>query len=349
MSTPSYIFVVDTRNETGLGHQRRCISIADALLIKQPDALIRFVAVGASTSLFVSVNPTLDLTTLPTDVVIDNPLGLMSNIRGGIVFIIDHYLLNNKEWLGRLSLLCPTALVFSFDDNEEGAAWPVYGLLRIGVSAKKDDLSEEVINNSAIGAEFFPIRSDADPAKIKNKGHDKIGNRMLITLGGSDQEKYTERVIRALAEIPNALSFDIVFGPTADPMRAKAIIPDERFTLHSAPANFLDLMRSAFLAVCGGGNTCYEFMHFGVPVSVLALAKNQYGTCEAIQRKGYGHFLGYIEKMSDHDLTNQIKTFISNSIKYRAMAEQSRRLIDGRGAERLVTKITTRITSYFPD
>jgi spore coat polysaccharide biosynthesis predicted glycosyltransferase SpsG len=349
MSTPSYIFVVDTRDETGLGHQGRCISISDALLIQQPDALIRFVAVGASTSLFVSVNPALDLTRLPTDVVIDNPLSLMSNIMGNTVFIIDHYILNNKEWLGRLRLLCPTALVYSFDDNEEGATWPVYGLLRIGVSAKKDDLSEEVINNSAIGVEFFPIRSDADPAKYKNRIYGKIGNRMLVTLGGSDQEKYTERVVRALAGIPNALNFDIVFGPTADSKRAKAIIPDERFMLHNAPANFLDLMRTAFLAICGGGNTCYEFMHFGVPMSVLALAKNQYGTCEAIQRKGYGHFLGYIEKMSDHDLTNQIKTFISNSIKYRAMAEKSRRLIDGRGAERLAKKITASIASNFTD
>ncbi len=352
MSTPSYNFVLDARNEMGLGHLRRCVSIAEALLIQQPCALIRLVAVGASRPLPIAIDPDLTSCFLPTDEVFKDPSCLLKKgFSSNVVFIIDHYVLNSDKWLGRLRLSYPTAPVFSFDDSELGRTWPVLGLFRLGIGAKKDDLEDGATEFSAIGSEFLPIRSDLKC--VFDNSDQRVGDetrpRVIVILGGSDPEKYTERVVEALAKIVTSVDFDVVFGPGADPMRAKAIVPDEHFTFHYAPANFLDLMCSASLAVCGGGNTCYEFLHIGVPVAILALAENQYATCEALHAQGFGHFLGYAEKLSDQDLFARIETFISKSSEYRAMAEKGRSLIDGKGAERLATNITKSVTSYFTD
>jgi UDP-2,4-diacetamido-2,4,6-trideoxy-beta-L-altropyranose hydrolase len=150
-----------------------------------------------------------------------------------------------------------------------------------------------------------------------------------------------------LAKTSSSVDFDVVFGPGAEPLRATVPVPDKRFTFHYSPDNFIDLMRSASLAVCGGGNTCYEFLYLGVPVAVLALAENQYATCEAVHAQGCGHFLGYMEKMSDQDLLAGIETFISKTSTHTAMAEKGKILIDGKGAERLATNIIKSITAYF--
>jgi spore coat polysaccharide biosynthesis predicted glycosyltransferase SpsG len=350
MFTPSYIFVLDFRNEMGIGHLRRCVSTAEALLVEQPGSLIRLIAVGASNSLPFSIDPSLNLCFLPTEEVFKDPSCLLTQGFGSnIVFIIDHYELNSDKWLDRLRLSYPTAPVFSFDDSVLGGTWPVLGVLRLGIEAKKDDLEDKVQDFSAIGSEFLPIRNDLQNLVDNNalRFDDETGQRMMVILGGSDPEKYTERVVEALAKTATPINFDVVFGSGADPMRATVAAPDKRFTFHYSPENFIDLMYSASLAVCGGGNTCYEFLYLGVPVAVLALAENQYPTCEAVHAQGCGHFLGYMEKLSDQDLFARLETFISKTKTHKAMAEKGKRLIDGKGAERLAINIIKSITSYF--
>jgi spore coat polysaccharide biosynthesis predicted glycosyltransferase SpsG len=193
MSKPSYIFVIDARSDMGIGHLRRCVSTAEALLVEQPGSLIRLIAVGASNSLPFSINPGLTLCFLQIDEVFKDPSCLLKKgFSGNVVFIIDHYVLNGDIWLGRLRLAYPTAPVFSFDDSELGSTWPVLGLFRLGMEAKNDDLEDRASVFSAIGSEFLPIRDELKGFVDKSSQQvgDEIKPRVMVTLGGSDPEKY---------------------------------------------------------------------------------------------------------------------------------------------------------------
>lgn len=168
--------------------------------------------------------------------------------------------------------------------------------------------------------------------------------RLLLTLGGSDPDNYTLRVLTALEQVPGPLDITVVAG--AHNHHGSALARAARVSCHEvrllkAPMDMARLMAEADLAIAGGGATMWELLHLGVPSLFLCLADNQKPAVAALGRQGFPVCLEP-HRLSPGELTAMLEEFLQNAPRRRHLVRLGRGLVDGRGAERVVRLMNPR-------
>ena len=165
--------------------------------------------------------------------------------------------------------------------------------------------------------------------------------RLLISMGGTDQNNATGNALAALAFVSRDIEAKVVLGPTnphgpairalAEAMPVVTVVDD----FGAMPS----LMAWADAALVAGGGTCWELCLYGVPFVVVANAQNQLANCEILDRAGIGCFAGRREALDAKRLGSILQSFLADD---EALAERGRRgreLVDGRGARRVAGAI----------
>ncbi len=155
--------------------------------------------------------------------------------------------------------------------------------------------------------------------------------RLLVTLGGSDPDNITAKVLTALRSIPD-LTADIILGP-ANPhladLESRIQNSESRIRLRQNPPDLPDLMARADLAICAGGTTAWELSFLGVPMLVLVLAENQRANAERLAEAGVAVHTS-IPKLAD-----DLRTLHADAPRRAEMSRRARALVDGLGTFRV--------------
>ncbi len=96
------------------------------------------------------------------------------------------------------------------------------------------------------------------------------------------------------------------------------------------------LMRWADLAISGGGTTCWELAHMGVPFAVAILADNQEIIASALGAQDAAVILGRSKTWNASDVVAALRELIKNPDSRQYIRQQAGKLVDGRGSERVV-------------
>ncbi len=167
-----------------------------------------------------------------------------------------------------------------------------------------------------------------------------VGFRVLVTLGGSDPDNQTFKVIEALKRVKTKGLEAVIVAGGGNPHREQLAS-----AVKEAGANFrlivdatdLDAhMAWADLAVAASGSTSWERALLGLPSLVVVLAENQKRIAAALDETECAINLGCAHELGVHVLAEQIESLLGNRNRRTRLAECSRRLVDGRGAERVV-------------
>jgi UDP-2,4-diacetamido-2,4,6-trideoxy-beta-L-altropyranose hydrolase len=169
------------------------------------------------------------------------------------------------------------------------------------------------------------------------------GRRVLVTMGGSDPENFTERAIAALNLIEDEeLEATVVVGGTnaraelLDRIAAKA---GKKIVLRRDVSNMADLMVWADVAVSGAGGTCWEICQLGLPALLIDLAENQTPLARELDRRGCAIHLGCPRDISSGKLAEQLQRLLRASEDRQAMSLRCQELVDGEGAQRVVSAL----------
>jgi len=100
-----------------------------------------------------------------------------------------------------------------------------------------------------------------------------------------------------------------------------------------------DRLLNAF-PVSGGGSTCWELLYFPVPLMVIVLADNQENIALRLAEAGAAVNCGRAAEIAITDLSGKISELIANSSQRRSLIENGLRLVDGKGAQRVVEAIS---------
>ena len=168
-------------------------------------------------------------------------------------------------------------------------------------------------------------------------------SRVLICLGGSQQEDAT---LAALAAVDRALDgcvVDLVAGPPgvgAGRLDAAAREARNRVVTHRDRFGLRELMLDADLAVSGAGVTLSELAATATPAVAIMLADNQRPSFRAFTRAGVALGAG---ATGDPDLGDAIeadvKRLAGDAALRAAMGARGRALVDGQGASRVARLI----------
>jgi len=169
--------------------------------------------------------------------------------------------------------------------------------------------------------------------------------RVLVFMGGADPTNETSKVLEAF-EYPvlAGLEVDIVIG-ASNPHRASilercAVRPTWR--VHSHSRDFHRLMSDADLAIGAAGSVAWERCVLGLPSIMLAVADNQRHIGEAIAGFGAGVYLGPSAEVSASDIVASVDTCLRDPSRLGVMRQAARKLVDGKGAQRVALALFPR-------
>jgi UDP-2,4-diacetamido-2,4,6-trideoxy-beta-L-altropyranose hydrolase len=164
------------------------------------------------------------------------------------------------------------------------------------------------------------------------------GRKVLVTMGGSDPNNVTTRVIEAIRQLanPGLETAVLVGGSNPHLCSVQASLPKESMRLITDADNVAEWMTWADVAVAGAGTTIWEMCFLGLPSILLVLADNQQGAAAAADKMGFAWSVGSGTEMTASVIAGKLTELFNSSDQRTSQSEKGQTLVDGRGAERVV-------------
>jgi UDP-2,4-diacetamido-2,4,6-trideoxy-beta-L-altropyranose hydrolase len=173
----------------------------------------------------------------------------------------------------------------------------------------------------------------------------EIAQKVLVTLGGSDPENVTLKVMQALGkvDIDRLEAVVVVGGGNPHYESLKKAIQNLRVSicLKKDVKNMPNLMAWADAAISGGGTTCWELAFMGLPSLILAIADNQKINATILKQSGIALTLNSEPKSALTKIGDVLQKLLRNKEARVKISQKGRAIVDGFGAPRVVAVITS--------
>jgi UDP-2,4-diacetamido-2,4,6-trideoxy-beta-L-altropyranose hydrolase len=167
-----------------------------------------------------------------------------------------------------------------------------------------------------------------------------VGDRVLVTMGGSDPDNVSLRVIECLVEIktPILQTTALIGGSSPHLKGVKDVVVRNgcRIKLLVEPNNVPELMKENDLAIIAGGGTLSELLFMGC--AVLSYARNpvQARVVHDLEAMTALRSLGPSDSVNTGLLASTLREIVGSSDLRAQMAAAGRSIVDGWGVARVV-------------
>jgi UDP-2,4-diacetamido-2,4,6-trideoxy-beta-L-altropyranose hydrolase len=192
-----------------------------------------------------------------------------------------------------------------------------------------------------LGPSFCLLRREFTPWRKWQREIITRGRNILVTLGGSTPAETGVRVIESLARA-RVESLHAVFvaggsSPDVAALESCAAKFPQKISIRRDVSNMAELMAHADVAISAAGSTCWELCLLGLPSILLDVADNQIPIAIEMERRGCAFYAGHGNIVSPHELAHRLESLLASSEVRESMSCSSRKLVDGLGAERVVS------------
>ena len=195
-----------------------------------------------------------------------------------------------------------------------------------------------------LGPEYVLLRREFAKWKQWERTIRVPARKVLVTMGGSDPDNVTLRVIEALLATSEFEAQVVVGGsnPHLAQLREAMGISTQRLCLVHNAADISEWMAWADVAVAAAGTTAWEMAFMGLPAFLIVLAKNQEPIAKAVVDAGAALSLGSATWATNEGIRKWLRSLTASHEVLHRMSTSGRALVDGRGAERVVTAMLER-------
>ncbi len=334
-------FRVDAGPKIGLGHSMRCLALVQFARDK-----------GFNIDLITSNMPQEIQKLYANEAVEITSLDLHSGSTEDVEQTVEFCEQNNTDWL------ILDGYQFESDYQKKVNEADSFSSLVIDDYAHLNQYYADIILNQNLNAENinYKIGSGATRklcgvkyALLRREFRKKRQNispsfdkecNLLITMGGSDPENITAKILRGLDyhEFTN-LKITVVLGAAnskVEEIRRLAEDIEPAVELKTHVKQMSNEMRQADLAISSASSTCWELACLKVPMLVVVFAKNQELVASGLADKNAAINLGWFDKLQSEDIARVLKELIENPEKRRNLVNNARGLVDGKGASRVI-------------
>jgi UDP-2,4-diacetamido-2,4,6-trideoxy-beta-L-altropyranose hydrolase len=174
--------------------------------------------------------------------------------------------------------------------------------------------------------------------------------KFLLTLGGGDPDNWTGKLLEVLAAPNSPLRADgelvVVIGacnPHAESLAAQLTRLPCPARIERATREMARLLAWADIGVSASGSVCWEMCAVGLPALVLPLNDNQLPIARGLAAAGAAMNLGLAGDFDAGSLIEPLRSLAGNQKARQSMSAAGRRLVDGRGAMRVVTELKSKL------
>jgi len=244
-----------------------------------------------------------------------------------------------------IAVLGPAARrVLVVDDAADRGAYDVGLVLNQNAHADRAAYPADAPARFLLGTSYALLRREFQPdppsRPIPARARD-----VLIAFGGADPSGMSRRALEALAGLPDDLRRDIevrlVVGaanPDADRLAglARGLAPAFRASIERDVTDMPGLFAWSDLALTSGGSAVWEMARMGVPALVVETVPVETLLASGLARVGLGDVLGRADDLDDATICAAVARRIDDEAWRRTTADLGRRMVDGRGAGRVV-------------
>src|SRR5258708_17059192 len=212
--------------------------------------------------------------------------------------------------------------------------------------------SRDASTRLLLGPRFAMLRREFTSWRGWNREIPAVASRVLVTMGGSDPDNVTQRVVEAILSAGEFETTVVVGGsnPHWPSLRTFANRSCGAVQLVENASNMPELIANADVAVAGAGTTSWEMCFLGLPALLMVLADNQESVADELGKQGIMVALGRASNVSHRTIAAQLRRLAGSPKVRREMSERGRALVDGRGAERVLSALNRDSLSFrLPD
>ena len=254
--------------------------------------------------------------------------------------VVDHYALDQR-WEVALRPYCQKLMVI---DDLADRPHQCDMLLDQNLGRQLQDYSSLVPTKCKvlIGPQYALLRPEFAGLRLYSlqRRQQPAFKKLLITMGGVDQNNATGQVLQALqsCNLPQACRIRVVMGPNAPWLQqVRAIaegMPWQTEVLVNIN-NMAQTMADSDLAVGAAGSTSWERCCLGLPTLIVVLADNQRLSAQALKDANAAFLIGDM-----NDIYEKLPLAINASmIRYRLqqMIAATNSISDGRGVDKVLS------------
>lgn len=240
------------------------------------------------------------------------------------------------------------ARLLVIDDNAHLPFYDADVILNHGMQAQHLDYRCAADCTLLLGTRYALLRPEFTRAAALERLTPHRARKLLITLGGSDPDNVTEKVLQALALVDGPLEASVVVGPMNPHLKSLQESANRLpypVQLKTAVQDMSTLMLWADVAVSAAGGTCLELAALGVPTVTLVIAENQELNAAELDKFGAAIHLGWHRQVSLEQTAATLNEVIRSSQAREQMRLRGKTLVDGRGAQRAVEALLEKTNS----
>lgn len=335
------IIRADATPQMGSGHITRCRALAQAW--RQLGGQAVFITSQQSPSLVeellgegFAVHRLDDVFPHPAD--LEKTMAIIQDFSGSWV-VLDGYHFDSI-YLERLSRNGNRILLI--DDMKHLPEYRVDLILNQNLHAVDIQYKTRPDTKLLLGTRYALLRHEFSQWADGHRETGETAGKLLITLGGGDATELALKTMTALQELTRQNKLrTVLLGGGNNPryheleeFARKAAIPG--LTVERYLADMPSQMAWADLAVAAAGSTLWEMAFMGLPALTIVRADNQTEIARRTEMAGCTVNLGWHESVTEGELVSRIQALIDNAEKRREMSEAGRRLVDGKGPERVI-------------
>lgn len=333
---------VDANSYIATGHIMRCMAIANEF--KKNNEEVTFILADRHACGLLERNqyPYICLNSewSNLDIEIDKMLDLISQ-HSIKKLLIDTYYVTNKY----LSALSKATCTIYMDDLAK-FYYPVHMLINYNIYGDQIYNKTEYLRNGTkmlLGCQYVPLRDEF--RAIKEHFCDEI-NRIFISTGGSDNFNVAVKLLNYLLKnnILNDIECHVIVGSFNPHKKELERLRDEHtnIVLYENVDSISKVMLKCDIAITAAGSTMYELCACKTPMITYTFADNQIEGAKSFDNHGIAFYCGDIredENMVFSKIVNTVFEYKDNRNLRMEIIDKMKKLVDGKGVERLFTEI----------
>jgi spore coat polysaccharide biosynthesis predicted glycosyltransferase SpsG len=183
-----------------------------------------------------------------------------------------------------------------------------------------------------------------EPAPLMAPNSKGPGNlfRALVALGEDDPNRQTLQLAKMLLGAPKIGRVDAIVRrehPQLDNLKALAEENPERFEIAIESAEITARLVRCHFAITSGSGWSLELACLGMPQLVLVQNEAHWPNTQRLEEEGCVSILGWHENTSAQTIRSGVQNLLADPSERQAMSRYGRKLIDGRGPDRLVNAV----------
>ena len=214
-------------------------------------------------------------------------------------------------------------------------------LVNPNLYATEEMYADREVDKLLVGRKYAMLRREFWEQRDKPAG--LRTRHVLITMGGSDPDNVTGKVIRSVkgSKLEN-IEIRAIAGagnPYWETLQVQASRPGHTVELLQNVADMRAQFDWADICISAAGNTALELACVGLASLYIVLVDNQEPVARAIRKHGFGRVLGWHEDLGEETIRAAVRDLLASTEERDRMGRWGRELVDGQGALRVASAL----------